>query len=76
MTLPIRWKRRRSVTATIAEADDAVLAAGAPEEKARAAAWAIADHNSRFKQNRSLVLKWITGAIVAGVISLMLQTFA
>jgi len=66
------------VTATIAEVYDASLAPGEPEDKARAAARATADYDSQFNKTEAdlLVLKWMTGAIVAGVISLILKAFA
>ena len=51
--------------------------AGASEEKARAAAKAIADYESRFVKIESdlLILKWMAGIIIAGVISLVTKTF-
>lgn len=61
----------------IAEVYDAFLSAGAPEEKARAAARAIADYEGRFSRIEAdlLVLKWMTGVTVAGVLSLVLKAF-
>jgi hypothetical protein len=51
--------------------------AGAPEDKARAAAKAIADYDSHFNKAEAdlVVLKWMTGAIVAGVLSLVIKAF-
>lgn len=65
------------MTTLIAEVYDAFLSAGAPEEKARAAAKAIADYDSRFNKIEAdlLVLKWMTGAIVAGVLSLIVKAY-
>ncbi|HUB43994.1 MAG TPA: hypothetical protein VMB73_03325 [Acetobacteraceae bacterium] len=65
------------MTAMIAEVYDASLAAGALEDKARAAVRAIADYDSRFNKIEAdlQVRKWMTGAIVAGVISLILKAF-
>ena len=65
------------MTTLIAEVYDAFLSAGAPEEKARAAAKAIADYDSGFNKIEAdlLVLKWMTGAIVAGVLSLIVKAF-
>jgi hypothetical protein len=65
------------MTTLIAEVYDAFLAAGTPEDKARAAAKAIADYDSRFNKIEAdlLVLKWMTGAIVAGVVSLVIKAF-
>jgi hypothetical protein len=65
------------MTTMIAEVYDAFLSAGTPEDKARAAARAIADYDNRFGKIEAdlLVLKWMTGAIVAGVVSLILKAF-
>jgi hypothetical protein len=65
------------MTTMIAEVYDAFLAAGTPEDKARAAAWAIADYESRFTRIEAdlLLLKWMTGAVMAGVVSLLIKTF-
>jgi len=62
----------------IAAMYDAVLAPGTQEDKARAAAWAIADYDARFNRIEAglLVLEWTAGTIVAGVISLILKAFA
>lgn len=61
----------------IAEVYDAFRAAGTPEDKARAAARAIADDDSRFNKLEGdlLVLKWMVGVSVAGTISLVLKAF-
>jgi hypothetical protein len=65
------------MTTMIVEVYDAFLSAGAPDDKARAAARAIADYDSRFNKIEAdlLVLKWMTGAVVAGVVSLVLKAF-
>jgi len=65
------------MTTMIAEVYDAFLSAGTPEDKARAAARAIADYDNRFGKIEAdlLVLKWMTGAIVAGEVSLILKAF-
>jgi hypothetical protein len=65
------------MTTMIAEVYDAFISAGTPEDKARAAARAVADYDNRFGKIEAdlLVLKWMTGAIVAGVVSLVLKTF-
>ena len=54
-----------------------LIEAGASEVKARAAAKAIADYDSRFTKVEAdlLVLKWIIGAVLAGVVSLILKVF-
>lgn len=68
----------------IFEVYDALKEAGASEEKANAAAKAIADYEGRFnnidselrviKTELNLV-KWIAGIVLAGVISLVIKTF-
>ncbi len=54
----------------ISEVYDAFLSAGAPEEKARKAAEAIASRKNRFARVGSdfAVLKWIAGSTVAGIV--------
>ena len=62
----------------LSRTDDALLAAGAPEEKARAAAEELAGYESRFvKIDTDLaVLKWMLGVVIAGVASLVIKAFA
>ena len=66
----------------VAELYDALIAAGAPEEKARAAAQAMSEESLATKadiarlERELLVVKWMTSAIVAGVVSLLLKAFA
>ena len=52
---------------------DALIAAGAPEDKARAAAEELAGYESRFAKIETdlAVLKWMLGVVLAGVASLM-----
>jgi hypothetical protein len=61
----------------ISEVYDAFIAAGAPEEKARKAAEAIANDGNRFARIEGdlLVLKWMTGTILGGVAALVIKTF-
>lgn len=61
----------------ISEVYDALISAGAPEEKARRAAEALANYDSRFSKIDAdlLVLKWMTGFILAGVAGVILKTF-
>ena len=61
----------------ISEVYDAFVAAGAPEEKARKAAEAIASYENRFSRiERDLaMLKWMTGTTLAGVIALVMKVF-
>ena len=66
----------------VTELYDALRAAGAPEEKARAAAQAMSEESLATKadvarlERELLVVKWMTGGIVAGVISLLLKSFS
>lgn len=68
----------------ISEVYDALLSAGAPDDKARKAAEAIAAYESRFPQldvrltrieGELNLLKWMSGIIIAGVASLVIKTF-
>jgi hypothetical protein len=65
------------VATMISEVYDAFIAAGAPEEKARKAAEALASYESRFTRIVSdlLVLKWMTGTILGGVVALVIRAF-
>ena len=65
------------MAAILLEVYDALKEAGASEGKAQAAAKAIADYDNRFHRIEAdmLVLKWMVGAILAGVASLVLKTF-
>jgi len=65
------------VATMISEVYDAFIAAGAPEEKARKAAEAIANYENRFARTEGdlLVLKWMTGTILGGVVALVIKTF-
>jgi hypothetical protein len=72
------------MTIMIAELYEALKAAGAHEDKAQAAAKALADHERRFDsidgklaalEAQVTMVKWITGATFAGVLALILRTF-
>jgi hypothetical protein len=65
------------VATMISEVYDAFIAAGAPEEKARKAAEALASYENRFSKIEAdlPVLKWMTGTILAGVVALVIKTF-
>ena len=54
---------------------DALVAAGAPEDKARAAAEELAGYESRFAKIEPdlAVIKWMLGVNLAGVLSLMVS---
>ena len=56
---------------------DALLSAGAPEEKARAAAEELAAYKTRFaKIDTDLaVLKWMVGVNLAASLSLVIKAF-
>jgi hypothetical protein len=57
---------------------DAFIAAGSPEEKARAAAEELANYESRFARIETdlAVMKWMLGLVIAGVVSLVIKAFA
>jgi hypothetical protein len=59
----------------ISEVYDALLEAGASPEKARKAAEALANYESRFSRIDAdlLLLKWMTGFMLAGVTGLVLR---
>jgi hypothetical protein len=65
------------VATMISEVYDAFIAAGAPEDKARKAAEAVANYESRFSRIEAdlLVLKWMTGTILGGVVALVIKSF-
>jgi hypothetical protein len=66
-----------AVATMISEVYDAFISAGAPEDKARKAAEAIASYENRFGRVEAdlTVLKWMTGTILAGVVALVIKTF-
>ena len=57
---------------------DALLAAGSPEDKARAAAEELAGYESRFQKMETdlAVIKWMLGVLIAAVASLVIKAFA
>ena len=61
----------------ISKVYDALIEAGASQDKARKAAEALANYESRFSKVDAdlLLLKWMTGFILAGVSGLILKTF-
>ncbi len=72
------------MTTMIAELYDALIAAGAPEDKARKAAETVAAYENRFAsmdmkltriEGDMNLLKWMMGIIIAGVASLVIKTF-
>ena len=68
---------QQEMSTIIVELYDALKEAGASDEKARAAAQALANYDSRFSKIEAdlLVLKWMVGFILAGVASLVVKTF-
>jgi hypothetical protein len=56
---------------------DALIAAGAPEDKARAAAEELAGYESRFTNIETdlAVLKWMVGVNLAASLSLVIKAF-
>lgn len=79
------------MTTMIVELYEALRAAGAPEDKAQAAARALAEHERRFDrvdaeltairgelkaiEGQGVMVKWITCATFAGIPALILRTF-
>ena len=61
----------------ISEVYDALMEAGASQEKPRKAAEALANYESRFSKIDAdlLLLKWMTGFVFAGVSGLVIKTF-
>jgi hypothetical protein len=61
----------------IAEVYDALKEAGASEDKAKAAAEVLANYDSRFGKIEAdlLVIKWMVGAVIAGIVSLVVRAF-
>jgi hypothetical protein len=62
----------------ITELYDALIDAGASDDKARAAAKAMADYDSRFNKIEAdlQVVKWMLGVVLAGVVSIVVKSFA
>ena len=54
---------------------DALVAAGSPEDKARAAAEELAGYESPFTKIETdlAALKWMLGFVMAGVVSLVIK---
>ena len=61
----------------IAEVYEALLEAGASESKAKAAAESLAGYENRFAKIEAelLVIKWMVGAVIAGIISLVIRAY-
>jgi hypothetical protein len=66
------------MTTLIVELYDALIAAGAPEDKARKAAETVASHENRFQKIETdlAVLKWMTGfglALSVAIVMMLLR---
>ncbi len=61
----------------LSKAYDALIAAGAPDDKARAAAEELAGYESRFSKIETdlAVLKWMVGVNLAASLSLVIKAF-
>ncbi|HSO83364.1 integrase [Thiocapsa sp.] len=66
------------MTTMIAEVYDALLSAGADDEKARAAAKAIAEYNRDISELRSnlALLKWMVGFNLAFTMAILWKVFS
>jgi hypothetical protein len=62
----------------ISEVYDAFLAAGAPEDKARKAAEALASYDNRFGKIEAdlLVLKWMVGFNLVMTVAMLWRVFS
>jgi hypothetical protein len=65
------------MTTMVAEIYEALREAGASEEKSKKAAQAVADYNEQFSCIKAelLVMKWMLGTILAGIIALILRAY-
>jgi hypothetical protein len=72
------------VATMISEVYDAFIAAGAPEEKARKAAEALANYDQRFDrverempriQAELTLLKWMVGFVIALDVAILIRVF-
>ena len=68
----------------ISEVYDAFIAAGAPEDKARKAAEALANYDHRFDrvereilkvQAKQVLLKWMVGFVIALDVAILIRVF-
>lgn len=61
----------------ISEVYDAFLSAGAPEDKARKAAEALADYDNRFTKidTELVILKWMVGFAIALNVAILVRLF-
>jgi len=68
---------REAMGMMISEVYEALKEAGASEGKARAAAESVAHFENRFTKIEAdlLVLKWMLGVVIAGILSLVVKAF-
>ena len=61
----------------IAEMYEALMNAGVSEAKARAAAESLANGENRFSKIEAdfLAVKWMLGAVIAGILALLVESF-
>lgn len=61
----------------VSEVYDALLEAGASQDKARKAAEAVANYDNRFNKIEQdlLLVKWMLGFLMAGMAALVLKAF-
>jgi hypothetical protein len=66
------------MTVMLAELYDALKDAGAPDDSARKAAEAVAAYETRFAKIEAdlMLLKWMVGAVLGGVVALLVKAFA
>ncbi len=65
------------MTMMVTEVYDALMSAGAPEDKAMRAAQALAGYDNRFNRIETdlTLVKWMLGLVVAGIVALVLKAF-
>ena len=65
------------MTVMVAKLYDALLSAGADDAKAKQAAAALANYDSRFSRIEPdlAVMKWMLGLLVAGTVALLMKAF-
>jgi len=76
--------RSLTLSTMISEVYDAFIAAGAPEDKARKAAEALANYDQRFDkvereilrtQAELILLKWMVGFVIALDVAILIRVF-
>ena len=74
----VQWAARRRHAMLIEEIYDALIEAGASEPKARAAAKAMTNYDSRISKIESDInlLKWMTGFNIALTVAILFRVFS